>query len=327
MMRNAVIVASFVYNTANRDEKLPRKPLPKPAAPAGAQHVAAVGTEPQRAQGTRRIDQRLRRSASPRVLIAIRRVVRCGPARAAASCRSRASGTSSSRSTRPRQPERPVVVGDVAGSLMRSRQPKTSCTGSSSRFGSRREQRLEQHVANTWVVGALTQIRAAGEPLNRRQRVDLLRARRRTRAPTRRRAARCRACRKRRPTRAGSPRDRGTAARRVCQCRSQRNTRNPGTPSRASDARTKSGTVPRSSAMISAPALAKHAEQPSRRARPAPASSAGVKNGVAAVPRPAVGAIEADEVIDAVAVVQIGAAARALAQPAEILRARSRPSR
>src|SRR5581483_8367072 len=30
MMRNAVIVASFVYNTANRDEKLPRKPLPKP---------------------------------------------------------------------------------------------------------------------------------------------------------------------------------------------------------------------------------------------------------------------------------------------------------
>src|SRR5467141_2259307 len=29
MMRNAVIVASFVMNTANRDEKLPRKPLPK----------------------------------------------------------------------------------------------------------------------------------------------------------------------------------------------------------------------------------------------------------------------------------------------------------
>jgi Zn-dependent M28 family amino/carboxypeptidase len=34
MMRNAVIVASFVANTANRDEKLPRKPLPKPT-PAG----------------------------------------------------------------------------------------------------------------------------------------------------------------------------------------------------------------------------------------------------------------------------------------------------
>jgi carboxypeptidase Q len=35
MMRNAVIVASFVLHTANRDEKLPRKPLPKPAPAAG----------------------------------------------------------------------------------------------------------------------------------------------------------------------------------------------------------------------------------------------------------------------------------------------------
>jgi hypothetical protein len=34
MMRNAVIVASFVYNAANRDEKLPRKPLPKAQPPA-----------------------------------------------------------------------------------------------------------------------------------------------------------------------------------------------------------------------------------------------------------------------------------------------------
>jgi carboxypeptidase Q len=30
MMRNAVIVASFVYHTANRDHLLPREPLPKP---------------------------------------------------------------------------------------------------------------------------------------------------------------------------------------------------------------------------------------------------------------------------------------------------------
>ena len=34
MMRNAIIVASFVYHTANRDERLPRKPLPKPQPPA-----------------------------------------------------------------------------------------------------------------------------------------------------------------------------------------------------------------------------------------------------------------------------------------------------
>jgi hypothetical protein len=31
MMKNAVIVASFVYHTANRDQLLPRKPMPKPA--------------------------------------------------------------------------------------------------------------------------------------------------------------------------------------------------------------------------------------------------------------------------------------------------------
>jgi hypothetical protein len=34
MMKNAVIVASFVYQAANRDERLPRKPLPKPQPPA-----------------------------------------------------------------------------------------------------------------------------------------------------------------------------------------------------------------------------------------------------------------------------------------------------
>jgi Zn-dependent M28 family amino/carboxypeptidase len=33
MIQNAVIVASFVYNAANREQKLPRKPLPKPQPP------------------------------------------------------------------------------------------------------------------------------------------------------------------------------------------------------------------------------------------------------------------------------------------------------
>ena len=32
LLRNAVIIASFAYNAANREEKLPRKPLPKPSA-------------------------------------------------------------------------------------------------------------------------------------------------------------------------------------------------------------------------------------------------------------------------------------------------------
>jgi hypothetical protein len=35
MMKNAVIVASFVYHAANRDELLPRKPLPQPAPRRG----------------------------------------------------------------------------------------------------------------------------------------------------------------------------------------------------------------------------------------------------------------------------------------------------
>ena len=34
MAQMAAIVASFVYNAANRDEMLPRKPLPKPQPPA-----------------------------------------------------------------------------------------------------------------------------------------------------------------------------------------------------------------------------------------------------------------------------------------------------
>jgi hypothetical protein len=44
MMKNAVIIASFVYHAANRDELLPRKTLPRPrpqAAPATTQAPAA----------------------------------------------------------------------------------------------------------------------------------------------------------------------------------------------------------------------------------------------------------------------------------------------
>ncbi len=35
MMKSAVIVAAFVYHTANRDELLPRKPMPQPAGGRG----------------------------------------------------------------------------------------------------------------------------------------------------------------------------------------------------------------------------------------------------------------------------------------------------
>jgi hypothetical protein len=36
LMKNATIVASFVYLAANRDELLPRKPLPAPRRPPAA---------------------------------------------------------------------------------------------------------------------------------------------------------------------------------------------------------------------------------------------------------------------------------------------------
>jgi hypothetical protein len=35
LMKNATIIASFVYHTANRDQLLPRKPMPAPPAPGG----------------------------------------------------------------------------------------------------------------------------------------------------------------------------------------------------------------------------------------------------------------------------------------------------
>ena len=69
--------------------------------------------------------------------------------------------------------------------------------------------------------------------------------------------------------------------------------------------------------MISAPGSRNTASTRSPSARCA-ASSAGVNCGVAAVVRPEVGAIEADEMIDAIAVEQIGVAARAVAQPVEV---------
>ena len=37
MMKNATIIASFVYHAANRDELIPRKTLPRPARGAGPQ--------------------------------------------------------------------------------------------------------------------------------------------------------------------------------------------------------------------------------------------------------------------------------------------------
>jgi hypothetical protein len=46
MMQMAAIVTSFVYNAANRDTLLPRKPLPKPQPPPQQQQTTAAATTP-----------------------------------------------------------------------------------------------------------------------------------------------------------------------------------------------------------------------------------------------------------------------------------------
>ena len=45
MMKNAVIVASFVYHAANRDQTLPRKPLPKAEPPQTPGDTAPPATD------------------------------------------------------------------------------------------------------------------------------------------------------------------------------------------------------------------------------------------------------------------------------------------
>ena len=42
MRKNAVIVASFVYHAASREERLPRKPLPRPGGGRGTTTQAGV---------------------------------------------------------------------------------------------------------------------------------------------------------------------------------------------------------------------------------------------------------------------------------------------
>ena len=46
MMQMAAVVASFVYNAANREELLPRKPLPKPQPPPAPQQTGAAPATP-----------------------------------------------------------------------------------------------------------------------------------------------------------------------------------------------------------------------------------------------------------------------------------------
>ena len=48
LMQAAVVIATFAYTAANRDEMLPRKPLPPVAAPAAAAAPAGRSRAPRR---------------------------------------------------------------------------------------------------------------------------------------------------------------------------------------------------------------------------------------------------------------------------------------
>lgn len=46
MMQSAAVVASFLYHVANREERMPRKPLPRPARPASGAPLGAPSPAP-----------------------------------------------------------------------------------------------------------------------------------------------------------------------------------------------------------------------------------------------------------------------------------------
>src|SRR5438309_1899613 len=194
-----------------------------------------------------------------------------------AACRSRASGTSSSRSQGHGRRNVQLLSVTVAGSLIRSRQPNTSCTGFSTRSdpdaksASRSASRTVGPYGerSSFVPPAMCAI-VGSPPTFRRSSPD---------APSHHAASVSVSWVPEAATDAG-----GYSAGSLngwpstCQLRSHLRTRYPGIRRRASEARTKGGTVPRSSARISAPA----SEKMPRTRSPSVnccSSSAGEKNG------------------------------------------------
>ena len=70
MMRNAVIVATFAYNAATRDERLPRKPLPTAATDRTRGDAVRPGGGTGWKAGSRRDAGRMGRSAQEQPLAA-----------------------------------------------------------------------------------------------------------------------------------------------------------------------------------------------------------------------------------------------------------------
>ena len=154
-------------------------------------------------------------------------------------------GLSLSRSTGQGRRICPVVRADGGGHVDAVRQPKASWIGRISSRRSDMQQRAQEAHPAARRKTASRRLAGNVETRNLQRGGALLLA---TRAPTRRALVRCRACRSSRPR---PPDTRRIAERHAggSKSRSQRSTLKPGMPIRASDCRTKAGTVPRSSAI------------------------------------------------------------------------------
>ena len=167
---------------------------------------------------------------------------------------------------------------------------------------------------------------SAARPASRRQgqrqyRLPLLRYRR---CPTIRRAFRCRACRSSRPTRPDKWCTSWNGWPPAASCAPIARPSYRECPFRQETTRRKSGTVPRSSPRRLAPDSLNTEMQPFAQGPLCAFGSIGHEAGGAVAPAH-VGSVEANEVIDAEAVVERGSSARAIAQPAVVAAAHDSP--
>ena len=220
---------------------------------------------------------------------------------------------------RPGQPEGPVAIVDGRGLVDPIAPAEDVLHRKQHQIGTRRQQHLEQRVAHGRSVDVRHQHRRIGRRPPAVGSAEICRRSSAACHPTRPPDVSVSCVPETATDSAGYPDGSRNGWPSPCQWRSHRNTRNPGTPSRASDARTKSGTMPRSSAMTCGAGFAEDCQHAF-----AERDLIGLvrrrEERLAVSPGPPVRPVEADEVVDAVAVVRARrSAVPALAQPPEIV--------
>ena len=146
MMRNAVIVASFVVQHGEPRREAAAQAAAEAGAAGRPRHVAAVEAEPQRAQRQQRFDQRC-------IAASRGRCFRIFPTRRAAGLFARAlPGPRSSRSTGHGRRYVQLLVADGRRLVDAIAPAEDVLHRHQQQVGARREQRFEQHVAHHRVV-------------------------------------------------------------------------------------------------------------------------------------------------------------------------------